>query len=72
LHEELIGQNIRRVMRARGISNADLARSAGLSKLQVWLAEQGAFRMPSRMLLRFARVLGVSPARLLAEEHCDE
>jgi transcriptional regulator with XRE-family HTH domain len=58
---ETLAQRVRRLRRARGLSQEDLARLVGVSKTQVYLVEGGHTRnpQPSR-LRRYAEALGVS------------
>jgi len=59
--EETLGQRVRRLRLARGLSQEELAHQAGVSKTQVYLVENGTTRSPQGEVLRgYARALDIS------------
>jgi len=61
MSEETLGQRVRRLRLARGLSQEELAHQVGVSKTQVYLVENGTTRSPQAEVLRgYARVLGIS------------
>jgi transcriptional regulator with XRE-family HTH domain len=60
-----VGQAIRRLRRKKGVSQADLAARAGLSREYVNKIEAGKYDPPLSTLTALAKALRVRAARLL-------
>ena len=60
-----IGLNLRRLRKARAMSQSDLAGKLGLTFQQVQKYERGANRISGSTLVRAARALGVQAADIL-------
>lgn len=64
----LVGQNLRRLRKAAGLSQEELAHRAGLDRTYISGVERG-LRNPTVLVLQdLAGVLKVKPAHLLAED----
>ncbi|HSB20430.1 MAG TPA: helix-turn-helix transcriptional regulator [Anaeromyxobacteraceae bacterium] len=62
-----LGERVRGLRRARGLTQEALARSLGLSVAYVSLIERGGRNPPVTTVVAIARALGVSPREMLAE-----
>jgi transcriptional regulator with XRE-family HTH domain len=63
MSEETLGQRVRRLRLARGLSQEELAHQVGVSKTQVYLVENGTTRSPRRRYCEAMRVSLASPCR---------
>jgi len=70
LAQAALGGRLRRARQARGLTRYALARAAGLTALQLGLAEQGRLRLSSVELHALTGALHISP-RLLHEPGAD-
>lgn len=64
--EDRVGANIRRLRRARGLSQEALAAEAGMSMRYLAGLERGEENPSLAFLVRLAEALGVEPAKLLS------
>jgi transcriptional regulator with XRE-family HTH domain len=62
---QLLGQNVRRLRNAKGISQEELALDAGMKRSYVSDLERGTRNPSVRALGRLAEALQVEPAELL-------
>jgi len=62
----VVGRNIRRLRRERGLSQEDLADEIGVHRTYMGGVERGERNLTLRSLERLAERLGVSPLSLLA------
>ena len=60
-----IGANVRRVRRALGLTQAELAEAAGFNGRHIQRIERGVVDLKVESLAVLAKVLGVSPGALL-------
>lgn len=60
-----IGTSILATRRAKGLTQEQLSALVGITRPQIANIETGRSDMPTEMLLRFAKALGVRPAELL-------
>ncbi len=65
---DILGSNIRRLRMAKGVSQADLAEAAGLSRPGYRNVEVGAATPRTSTLMRIAEALGVKLEALLGPE----
>jgi transcriptional regulator with XRE-family HTH domain len=63
----VVGRNIRRLRRERGLSQEDLADEIGVHRTYMGGVERGERNLTLRTLERLADRLGVSPLSLLAD-----
>jgi transcriptional regulator with XRE-family HTH domain len=63
----VVGRNIRRLRRERGLSQEDLADEIGVHRTYMGGVERGERNLTLRTLERLAERLGVSPLSLLAD-----
>jgi transcriptional regulator with XRE-family HTH domain len=64
-HQETVGQRVKRLRKARGLRESDLARSAGLSERTIRLIESGQGNGGTLLEgLRIAQCLMVTPEYL--------
>jgi len=63
----VVGRNIRRLRRERGLSQEDLADEIGVHRTYMGGVERGERNLTLRSLERLAERLGVSPLSLLEE-----
>lgn len=64
--EDRVGANIRRLRKARGLSQEALAAEAGMSMRYLAGLERGEENPSLAFLVKLAEALGVEPARLLS------
>lgn len=64
--EDRVGANIRRLRKARGLSQEALAAEAGMSMRYLAGLERGEENPSLAFLVKIAETLGVEPARLLS------
>ncbi|NPV54795.1 MAG: helix-turn-helix transcriptional regulator [Firmicutes bacterium] len=60
-----IGEQIQRIRKAKGISQADLARASGLAQSFISSVESGQKSPTVRSLIKLAEALGVPPEKIL-------
>jgi transcriptional regulator with XRE-family HTH domain len=65
--QRIVGRNIRRLRRARGVSQEDLAADIGVHRTYMGGVERGERNLTLRSLERLAARLGVSPLSLLED-----
>jgi transcriptional regulator with XRE-family HTH domain len=65
--QRIVGRNIRRLRRARGVSQEDLAAEIGVHRTYMGGVERGERNLTLRSLERLAARLGVSPLSLLED-----
>jgi transcriptional regulator with XRE-family HTH domain len=65
--ERVVGANIRRLRKAKGLTQEQLAHDAGMAMRYVAGVERGEENPSLRFLVRIAEVLEVEPAELLAQ-----
>ena len=65
--EEIVGQNVRRLRKARGLTQEELAHGADIDTRYVGGIERGEENPTVAVLGRLAEELGVHPAELLKE-----
>lgn len=65
--EEIVGQNVRRLRKARGLTQEELAYGAGIDTRYVGGIERGEENPSVAVLVRIAEVLDVHPAVLLGD-----
>jgi len=63
----VVGRNIRRLRRKRGVSQEDLADEIGVHRTYMGGVERGERNLTLRSLERLAERLGVSPLSLLED-----
>jgi transcriptional regulator with XRE-family HTH domain len=63
--QRIVGRNIRRLRRERGLSQEDLAAEIGVHRTYMGGVERGERNLTLRSLERLAERLGVSPLSLL-------
>ena len=63
----VVGRNIRRLRRERGLSQEDLADEIGVHRTYMGGVERGERNLTLRSLERLAERLGVSPLSLLED-----
>ena len=63
----VVGRNIRRLRRERGLSQEDLADEIGVHRTYMGGVERGERNLTLRSLERLAESLGVSPLSLLED-----
>lgn len=63
--EEIVGRNIRRIRKARGLTQEQLAEEAGMAMRYLSGVERGEENPTLRFLAKIAEALGVPPAELL-------
>ncbi len=63
--DTLLGETIRRIRNAKGVSQSGLARTAGMAQSFVSTVESGHKSPTIRSLQKIAGALGVSPYKLL-------
>ena len=66
--EQIVGANVRKVRRSRGLSQEQLALRADMDLRYLGGSERGEFNPTVSVLGKVAEVLGVSPAVLFQEE----
>jgi len=64
-----LGQTIRRLRKARGMSSARLGHSAGIHPGRVWAIENGYACVRSAELLKLAEALDVAPIHFFESEN---
>lgn len=62
------GQRVREARRARGMSQAVLARRIGVGRTSVTNIEKGQQHIPLHLLVLLAQAVGTAPAALLPDE----
>jgi transcriptional regulator with XRE-family HTH domain len=67
-----LARNCARYRRAAGLSQAQLARKAGICQTTVAFLETGARPASLRVFTAVAAALGVPPARLLSGPDCEQ
>lgn len=65
--QRIVGRNIRRLRRERGLSQEDLADELGVHRTYMGGVERGERNLTLRSLERLASRLGVDPVSLLAD-----
>lgn len=65
---QILGRNVRRVRRARGLSQEEVALESGMKRSYVSDLERGTRNPTVRALGRLAIALGVDPSTLLEDE----
>lgn len=65
--QRIVGRNIRRLRRQRGLSQEDLAAEIGVHRTYMGGVERGERNLTLRSLERLADRLGVSPLGLLED-----
>jgi transcriptional regulator with XRE-family HTH domain len=65
--EQIVGANVRRLRKARGISQEALAHEAGIDMRYLGGIERGQENPTVAVVGRIAKVLGVHPSTLLIE-----
>ena len=65
--EEVVGKNVRRLRKAQGLTQEELAHGAGIDTRYVGGIERGEENPSVAVLGRIAQVLGVHPTELLKE-----
>jgi transcriptional regulator with XRE-family HTH domain len=63
--ESIVGKNIRRLRKARGLTQEQLAEEAGMAMRYLSGVERGEENPTLRFLVMIADALGVQPAELL-------
>lgn len=63
--EAIVGKNIRRLRKARGLTQEQLAEEAGMAMRYLSGVERGEENPTLRFLVMIADALGVQPAELL-------
>ena len=66
--EAIVGSNIRRLRRAKGLSQEQLAHEAGIAMRYVAGMERGEENPSLRYLVKVAEALGTEPAALLTRD----
>lgn len=64
--EKIVGANVRRLRKARGLSQETLAGEAGIAMRHIGRIERGEGNPTVAVLARLAEVLGVHPADFYA------
>jgi transcriptional regulator with XRE-family HTH domain len=64
--EEVVGANVRRLRKARGLTQEQLAHEAGVAMRYVAGVERAEENPSLRFLVKIAEALGVEPAALLS------
>jgi transcriptional regulator with XRE-family HTH domain len=67
--EAVLGANIRRLRKAKGLTQEQLAYEAGMAMRYVAGVERGEENPSLRFLVKIADALGTEPAVLLARGH---
>lgn len=67
-YKEIIGQNIRKYRKEKGMTQKDLAEAIGVKNTTVSMWEVGSNTMPIEVLAEICRVLGVSLADMARDE----
>ena len=67
--DRYVGQQIREVRRARGLSQGDLGRQVGVTFQQVQKYERGVNRVSCSRLVQLAEALGVPSGELLPRDN---
>src|SRR3954467_6841039 len=67
LVDRVVGQRLRKVREAAGMSQGALGRASGITFQQVQKYEKGMNRISVSRLVQFAKALGTTTAVLLAE-----
>ncbi|MGX1589003.1 helix-turn-helix domain-containing protein [Brevundimonas diminuta] len=70
--EKIIGANVRRLRKSRGLSQEALAGEAGLAMRHLGRIERGEGNPTVAVLVKLAEVLRVNPADLYKEEPSDD
>ncbi|MFS0740792.1 helix-turn-helix transcriptional regulator [Brevundimonas sp. 3P9-tot-E] len=70
--EKIIGANVRRLRKSRGLSQEALAGEAGLAMRHLGRIERGEGNPTVAVLVKLAEVLRVHPADLYKEEPSDD
>lgn len=65
--EEIVGDNIRRLRKAKGVSQETLAHEAGIAMRYLAGIERGEENPSLLVMVKVAKALGVRPADLLDE-----
>ena len=66
--EAILGANIRRLRKAKGLTQEQLAHEAGMAMRYVAGVERGEENPSLRFLVKIAEALGTEPATLLMRE----
>jgi transcriptional regulator with XRE-family HTH domain len=66
--ERIVGANIRRLRKAKGLTQEQLAHEAGMAMRYVAGVERGEENPSLRFLVRIAEALAVEPAELFVRE----
>jgi transcriptional regulator with XRE-family HTH domain len=64
--EEIVGANVRRLRKAKGLTQEQLAHEAGVAMRYVAGVERAEENPSLKFLVKIAEALGVEPATLLA------
>ena len=67
-----IGENIRKLRKARGLTQEQLAELTGINEKSISFYENGSRHVPSDCLLPFADALGVNVEVLLSRKNTTE
>jgi transcriptional regulator with XRE-family HTH domain len=66
--EKIVGANVRRLRKSRGLSQEELAGEAGIAMRHLGRIERGEGNPTVEIMGKLAAVLGVHPSDLLAEQ----
>lgn len=66
--EAIVGANVRRLRKAKGLTQEQLAHEAGMAMRYVAGVERGEENPSLRFLVKLAEALGTEPATLLMRE----
>lgn len=66
--EAIVGANIRRLRKEKGLTQEQLAHEAGMAMRYVAGVERAEENPSLRFLVKIAQALGVEPARLLTRD----
>ena len=61
----IVGQNLRRIRKEKGLSQEDLALKSDIDRSYVGALERGVYSATVTMVGKLAKVLGVEPSTLL-------
>lgn len=64
----VVGENIRRIRKEKGLSQEDLALKSGIDRSYVGALERGVYSATVTMVGKLAMVLGVEPSALLERQ----
>jgi transcriptional regulator with XRE-family HTH domain len=72
LGPERVGDRLKRLRKARGLSQVELAKKIGIIQVLVSNYERDRLRLHGEMVVRFARALGASTDEILGLKPADE